>query len=150
MSTLHEDRCVFVIIPCWILLRIINVSDKRCRGNKHTFCVQWPHTHTHTHTHNIYYLLPFHCKNIWAYSSQFFRRTHTVCLVNTFAHFLLSSNLAFCQIEPSPNFSMFSLSLPAQMPTFGLLMCLFTTLTSSFNRLFNIMEQKKYYVGNYF
>ena len=27
-STLHEDRCTFMVISCWILLRMRNVSDK--------------------------------------------------------------------------------------------------------------------------
>ena len=30
-QTLHEDLCMFVIISRWVLLRIRNVSDERCR-----------------------------------------------------------------------------------------------------------------------
>jgi len=40
MSTLCEDQYTFVIISPSILLRIKNVSDKSCRGNKtHISCL---------------------------------------------------------------------------------------------------------------
>ena len=35
-GTLHEDLCTFVVIPRWILPRLRNVSDKRCRKNQNT------------------------------------------------------------------------------------------------------------------
>jgi hypothetical protein len=33
-DTLHEDRYTFLIIPRSVLLRMKNVSDKRCRENR--------------------------------------------------------------------------------------------------------------------
>jgi len=36
MGTLHEDLCTFMIISCWIILRIRNVSDKSFRQNQNT------------------------------------------------------------------------------------------------------------------
>ena len=38
MDILHEDLCTFIISRS-ILLRIRNVSDKRCRENQHTNCM---------------------------------------------------------------------------------------------------------------
>jgi hypothetical protein len=35
-GTLHEDLCTFMIISCWILLRMRNVSDKSYRENQNT------------------------------------------------------------------------------------------------------------------
>jgi len=37
MGTLHEDQYTFMIIPCWVLLRVRNVSDKSCRENQSTY-----------------------------------------------------------------------------------------------------------------
>jgi hypothetical protein len=38
MGTSHVDLCTFMIISCWILLRMRNVCDKRCRKVKtHNF-----------------------------------------------------------------------------------------------------------------
>ena len=36
-GTLHEDRYTFVIISCWILLRMRDVSDESCRENQNIF-----------------------------------------------------------------------------------------------------------------
>jgi len=36
MCTLHEDRCTFMKISCWILLRMRNASDKSCRESQNT------------------------------------------------------------------------------------------------------------------
>ena len=36
MGTLHEDQYTFMIIPCSVLLRMRNVSDKSCRENQST------------------------------------------------------------------------------------------------------------------
>jgi hypothetical protein len=36
-GTLHKDVSTFMIIACWILLRMRNVSDKSCRGNQNTY-----------------------------------------------------------------------------------------------------------------
>ena len=33
---LHEDLCRFMIINCWIVLKMRNVSDKRCWENQNT------------------------------------------------------------------------------------------------------------------
>jgi len=38
--TLHEDLCAFMVFHS-ILLRMRNFSDKSCRENQNTFCVQW-------------------------------------------------------------------------------------------------------------
>jgi hypothetical protein len=35
-GTLHEALCTFMTISRWILLRMINVSDKNCRASKNT------------------------------------------------------------------------------------------------------------------
>jgi len=35
-GTLHEDRCSFFIISRSFLLRMKNISDKRCRENQNT------------------------------------------------------------------------------------------------------------------
>jgi len=35
-GTLHEDVCTFMIISCWILLRMGNVSDRSYRENQNT------------------------------------------------------------------------------------------------------------------
>jgi hypothetical protein len=40
-GTLHEELCTFMIISRLILLRMRNVSDKSCRENQNTFCVQY-------------------------------------------------------------------------------------------------------------
>ena len=40
-STSHEDRCTFMIISRWILLRTRNVPDKVVERSKCTFYVQW-------------------------------------------------------------------------------------------------------------
>jgi hypothetical protein len=37
---LHEDLLTFMIIYRWILVRMRNVSDKYCRQNRNTFCIQ--------------------------------------------------------------------------------------------------------------
>jgi len=34
--TLHEDRWTFVIISLLVLLRMRNISDKSCKGNRNT------------------------------------------------------------------------------------------------------------------
>jgi hypothetical protein len=36
MGSLHEDLCVFMIISCWVLLRMRNVSEKFCRRKMKT------------------------------------------------------------------------------------------------------------------
>jgi len=36
-QSLSEDVCTVTIISRWILLRIINISDKSCTGNKTSF-----------------------------------------------------------------------------------------------------------------
>jgi hypothetical protein len=36
LGTLHEDLCTFMIISCWIVLRMRNISDKNCRENQNT------------------------------------------------------------------------------------------------------------------
>ena len=38
-STLREDRCIFMIISRWILLRMRNIADRFEENLKHTFCV---------------------------------------------------------------------------------------------------------------
>jgi len=38
-GTLHEDRYTFLIISCWIIFRIRNVSDKICTENQTTHFV---------------------------------------------------------------------------------------------------------------
>ena len=35
-GTLHEDVFTFTIISHWIILRVRNISDKRCRENQNT------------------------------------------------------------------------------------------------------------------
>jgi hypothetical protein len=35
-GTLHEDICTFMVISCWILLGMENLSDKSCRENQNT------------------------------------------------------------------------------------------------------------------
>ena len=35
-GTLHEDLCTFMIVPCGIIPRIRNVSDKSCRNSQNT------------------------------------------------------------------------------------------------------------------
>jgi hypothetical protein len=35
-GTLHEEPCTFLIILRWILLRMINISEKSCRENQDT------------------------------------------------------------------------------------------------------------------
>jgi len=35
-GTLHEHVCTFMIVSCWILLRMGNVSDKSYRENHNT------------------------------------------------------------------------------------------------------------------
>jgi hypothetical protein len=37
---LHAERCIFMIIPPLILLRMRNASDKSCRKNQNTFHVE--------------------------------------------------------------------------------------------------------------
>jgi hypothetical protein len=38
-GTLHEDRCIFVIISCFVIHRVGNVTDKSCRENQtHVAC----------------------------------------------------------------------------------------------------------------
>jgi len=37
MGTLHEDQYTFMIIPCSVLLRVRNISDKSCRENQSTY-----------------------------------------------------------------------------------------------------------------
>jgi hypothetical protein len=39
-GTLHKDTCTLMIIPRWILLRMINVSCKTCAENQNIFYVQ--------------------------------------------------------------------------------------------------------------
>ena len=39
MSTLNEDHYTFFIISCSFLLRMRNVSDRRCRENQNTHFV---------------------------------------------------------------------------------------------------------------
>ena len=39
LFTLHKDLCTYVVISHWILLRI-NISDKGCTENQHTFFVR--------------------------------------------------------------------------------------------------------------
>jgi len=34
MGTLHEDLSTYMIVSCWILLRLGNVSDKSCRESQ--------------------------------------------------------------------------------------------------------------------
>jgi len=41
MVILHEDLCTFMAISCGIPLRMRNISDKLCKENKHTFCIQY-------------------------------------------------------------------------------------------------------------
>jgi hypothetical protein len=36
MGPLHEDLLTFMMTSCWILLRMRNVSDKRCTVNQNT------------------------------------------------------------------------------------------------------------------
>jgi len=36
MGALHKNLCALMIIYCWILLRIRNFSDRRCRENQNT------------------------------------------------------------------------------------------------------------------
>jgi hypothetical protein len=38
----YEDVFTFMTISRWFILRMINVSDKICRENQNTFCVQYP------------------------------------------------------------------------------------------------------------
>jgi len=43
--TLHEELCKFVIVSRSVLLGMRNVSDKHCRENRNTSCVQYlPHS----------------------------------------------------------------------------------------------------------
>jgi hypothetical protein len=35
-GTLNDDLCTFITVSRWILLRVINVSDKSCRENQNT------------------------------------------------------------------------------------------------------------------
>ena len=39
MSTLHEHECTFLILPCWIIIWIINILDKSCRENQYLHCM---------------------------------------------------------------------------------------------------------------
>ena len=39
MCTLHEDLCVFMIIPCIILIRLRSVAHKNCRENQNPFFI---------------------------------------------------------------------------------------------------------------
>jgi hypothetical protein len=41
MGTLHEEPCKFMIISRLILIKVINISDRICRENKNTSCVQF-------------------------------------------------------------------------------------------------------------
>jgi len=41
MCTVHDDVCVFVIIPRRIFLRMGNIQTRLQRKSKHTFCVQY-------------------------------------------------------------------------------------------------------------
>ena len=38
-GTLHEDKCICMIILLCILLRMINVLDRKCRDNQNTHFV---------------------------------------------------------------------------------------------------------------
>ena len=39
MGTVCEDLCTFMIISCWILLRMRNILDKCCRQNQNKRCM---------------------------------------------------------------------------------------------------------------
>jgi len=39
-SILYDDPYTFFITSCSVILRIKSISDKSCRGNQNTFCVQ--------------------------------------------------------------------------------------------------------------
>jgi hypothetical protein len=41
MGTLREDLCTFMVLYRGILLRMRNVSDKRCRESQNTFYIQY-------------------------------------------------------------------------------------------------------------
>jgi hypothetical protein len=53
MGTLHEDICTFMVIFCWILVRMKTLSDKSCTENQNTHfmfkeffqesCCLWDH-----------------------------------------------------------------------------------------------------------
>ena len=38
-GTLHDDQYTFIVIPCSVLFRMRNVSDKSCRENKNTHVI---------------------------------------------------------------------------------------------------------------
>ena len=54
-GTLHEDLSTFMIMPRSILLRIRNISDKRCRENRST----------HFMFKNFFFEIPAICDIMW-------------------------------------------------------------------------------------